>query len=257
MTSPRRAAEVLFPNQSRGLTDMADDNQQQNSPSTTGTTRDRARQSSAVAQAAGSEATRRSAEAGADVTAEAGHTVAEAVCRGGESVAETLRRSSENAQEIARHGALVGLEGGRRLMADSAEQVQELGRRTAEAFQEVTEGMRRMTTLPGTAMDGMRDMQQAVTGLMSGVARTNLRCAQELLRMVDPTATVALQQRYLREYLDVLMEGGTTIAGAARRTAQEALRPIEERIEARNGNGRKLADVTREGPPRSQVVAAE
>lgn len=234
---------------------MAGDNQQQNNPSATGTTRDRARQSGAVAQAAGSEATRRSAETGADVASEAGHTVAEAVRRGGESVAETLRRSSEAAQEIARHGALVGLEGGRRLMVGSAEQVQELGRRTTEAFQEATEGMRRLTILPGTAMDGVRDMQQAVTGFMSGVARTNLRCAQELLRMVDPTAAVTLQQRYLREYLDVLMEGGTTIAGAACRTAQEALRPIEERVEARIGNGHNLADVTREGSPRSQVAA--
>lgn len=234
---------------------MADDIQQQNNPSATGTARDRARQSSAVAQAAGSEATRRGAAAGADVASEAGYTVAEAVRRGGEAVAEALRRSSETAQEIARHGVLAGLEGGRSLMVDSAEQAQELGRRTTEAFQEAAEGMRRLTTLPDTAMDGVRDMQQAVTGLMSGVARINLRCAQELLRMADPTATVALQQRYLRECLDVLMEGGTTIVSAARRTAQEALRPIGERVEARHGNGRNLADIPREGGPRSQVAA--
>ena len=42
-----------------------------------------------------------------------------------------------------------------------------------------------------------------------------------------------LQQRFAREYTDALVQNGATLARAVRRTADETLRPLEERIRQR------------------------
>jgi CBS domain-containing protein len=46
---------------------------------------------------------------------------------------------------------------------------------------------------------------------------------------------VELQGAFIREYLETLVEGGATILRATRRTADEALRPLEERMHQQNG----------------------
>jgi hypothetical protein len=83
--------------------------------------------------------------------------------------------------------------------------------------------------LPSAAEGGLRDLQQGVAGLFEGVLRTNLRVAQEVFRMGDPAAVIELQQRFVREYMDALLQGGATAARAVRRTADETLRPLEEK----------------------------
>jgi hypothetical protein len=70
-----------------------------------------------------------------------------------------------------------------------------------------------------------------VTGLFEGVVRTNLRAAQELFRLANPAPFVELQQRFAREYTDALLQNSATLVRAVRRTADEALRPLEQQIE--------------------------
>ena len=92
-------------------------------------------------------------------------------------------------------------------------------------------------SLPNAAEGGLRDLQQGVTGLVEGVVQTNLRAAQELFRLANPAPVVELQQRFAREYTDTLLQNSATLVRAVRRTADEALRPLEEQIRQREQGG--------------------
>ena len=71
--------------------------------------------------------------------------------------------------------------------------------------------------------------------------QTNLRAAQELLRLANPAPFVELQQRFAREYTDALMRNSATLVRAVRRTADETLRPLEQqRRERANQGGQRI-----------------
>jgi CBS-domain-containing membrane protein len=62
--------------------------------------------------------------------------------------------------------------------------------------------------------------------------------------MAQPIAMVSEQHRYLREYLDALMESGANVLEAARRNAEEALKAFEAQFAMRRSSGpRVVADV--------------
>jgi hypothetical protein len=88
--------------------------------------------------------------------------------------------------------------------------------------------------LPNAAEGGLRDFQQGVAGLIEGVVRANLHVAQEVFRLANPVPFVELQQRFAREYTDTLLRNSATLVRAVRRTADEALRPLEQQSEAAN-----------------------
>jgi CBS domain-containing protein len=114
------------------------------------------------------------------------------------------------------------------------------------AVQDTAEGLRTWMTMPNLATGGLQEVQHGLASLVEGVVRTNLRATQELFRLADPAAVVELQRRFAREYLDVLMAGSASFVRAARRTADQALQPLEQQIERRRaggGDGRKVSDV--------------
>ena len=165
-----------------------------------------------------SDALRQGAEVTADVTRSGGEAGAEAVRRTADAAGETLRR---NTQAVA--------DSQRQIVQDAAQKFEEVSRKMAEAAQGTTENVRKLMALPSAAEGGLRDLQQSMTGLVEGVVQTNLRVAQEVFRMSNPAAVVELQQRFLREYMDALLQGSATLARAVRRTADETLRPLEEK----------------------------
>jgi hypothetical protein len=190
------------------------------------------------ARAAVDAAPRRDAEAVRQGSRPAGDTPrqgtelpADATRRGAEAGA---RRASEAEAEAepARREAQAVVESHRRIARDVAEPVGEAGREAAEAARDTTEEARRPAA-PDAAGGGPRGLQQGVAGLFEGVVRTNLRVAQELMRLSDPVPMIELQQRFAREYTDTLVLNGATLVGAMRRTADETLRPLERRIERR------------------------
>jgi hypothetical protein len=168
---------------------------------------------------AAGDALRQNAEAGADVAR-----------RGTEAGAEAMRRASDAANETARRGAQAVAESQRRIAQDAAERFEEVSRKVAEATRGTSENMRCLMTLPNAAEGGLRDIQQGMVGLFEGVVRTNLRAAQELFRLANPAPIVELQQRFVREYTETLLRNSATLVRAVRRTADEALRPLEEQI---------------------------
>ena len=96
-----------------------------------------------------------------------------------------------------------------------------------------TEDVRTLFVLPNAAHGGLEDVQQSVTGLVEGIVETDLRATQELVRLANPSPLVELQQRFVREYLDVVLESSATLVRAVRRTAEQTLGPIEQQIEQR------------------------
>ena len=60
-------------------------------------------------------------------------------------------------------------------------------------------------------------------------AGQNRRRSSGAGRMSNPAAVVGLQQRFAGEHMDALLQGRATVARAVRRTADETLRPIEEK----------------------------
>jgi hypothetical protein len=110
----------------------------------------------------------------------------------------------------------------------------------------------RLPALPNAAERGMRDLQQGVTCLFEGVVRTNLRVAQEVFRLANPTPSVELQQRFAREYTETLLRNGAVLVRAVRRTADEALRRLERQIERQQQRG---AANQNQGQPRVETAA--
>src|SRR5918997_1163227 len=166
------------------------------------------------------DALRQNAEAGADVAR-----------RGVEAGADAARRGAELANDTARRGTQAVVESQRQIVQDAAQRFEEVSRKVADAARGTTENVRQLMALPNAAEGGLRDLQQGVTGLVEGVVRTNLRAAQELFRLANPAPVVELQQRFAREYTDALLQNSATLVRAVRRTADEALRPLEQQIE--------------------------
>jgi phasin family protein len=87
--------------------------------------------------------------------------------------------------------------------------------------------------LPSAARGGLQDLQQSVTGLIEGIVHTNLQATQELFRLTNPGAYVELQHRFVRQYLDALIENSVNLVRAVRRTADETLGPLEQQLQQR------------------------
>lgn len=181
----------------------------------------------------GAQATRQNAQAAAETIRRAGDGAADATKYGMTSGADMAQRGAETAGNVTRRSAEALADTNREFFQQAAERFQDVSQKMAEAVQGTTEDMRAFMTLPNAAHGGLQDLQQSVSGLVEGVVRTNLRAARELFQLANPGAFVELQQRFAREYLDALMEGTATVVRATRRTADETLRPLEEKIEQR------------------------
>ena len=187
------------------------------------------RQSTEAAQQGG-RATAEAVRHGANVTADLAR-------QGTQAGVEAARRVGEGATETVRRSAQAVAEGQRQIAQDAAQTFEQVSRRIAEAARGTSEDVSRFFVLPQAAEGGLRDTQQAVAGLVEGVVQTNLRVTQELFRLSNPAAVVELQQRFVREYLDTLMQGTATLVRAVRRTADETLRPLEEQVQQRQTQG--------------------
>src|SRR5918993_3326342 len=201
---------------------MSDTNKQQDAKATAAI--HRTAEAAEQAGRATGEALRQGADAGADIARQ-----------NSDAGAEALRRAGDAASETARRGGQVVAESQRRIAQDAAERFEEVSRKVAEATQGTTENVRRLMALPNAAEGGLRDLQQGVVGLVEGVVQTNLRVAQELFRLSNPAPLVELQQRFVREYTDALVQNGATLVRAFRRTADETLRPLDEQLAQRAG----------------------
>ena len=204
-------------------------------------------------------AAQQTGQAAAKAAGQTGQRGGETVREGGDAAARMLRRAGEAAEqggqamgETARQGMQAAAQGQSRLAQGAAQEMEKTGRSLAGMVEEAAAGMRSLMGAPGFNPSGFQDAQQALSKLVQGVMQTNMRFADELLRRTGPSTVVDLQRQFLREYFDALAQGGTMLLRAARQAAEESLRPLEQQMRERGGEGaqqqqgggqRKVADV--------------
>ena len=222
---------------------------QQDTPGAGEAGRERGARAQQEAARTGAAQMRQGAEAGAEAGQRGGQAASTAMRAHAEIGTEAIRRGGETMGEMARGGTQALAEGGRNMAEGAAHDMEEAAERTAEAMRRMAHDISRLMMMPRTAGGGLQDMQDAMSQLMNGVMRTNLRMTQEMFRRANPGAVVELQGSFMREYLETLVEGGATMLRATRRTADEALRPLEEQMERRNGEARQNRGGQQQGGP--------
>jgi phasin protein len=86
--------------------------------------------------------------------------------------------------------------------------------------------------LPSLAADNLGDLHQNLARLVKGVIQTNLRTSQEMLRVTNHNEFVALQQRFVRDYMAALVDGSLQLVAAIqRRTAGQMLPAFDQSVE--------------------------
>jgi hypothetical protein len=146
----------------------------------------------------------------------------------------TMRRTGDIAADAMRRGADAAGEAAKKVeeiqgdvLARARQELGEAGQVIIDNSKHNAEKLRTLLTLPAAAEGGLQDIGHSVVGLVDGVMRTNLSLMEEMLQVKTPRAYVELQQRFIREYLDGLLQGMTLLVRATRRTAEETLRPLE------------------------------
>lgn len=165
---------------------------------------------------------------------------AQAAQYGVEAGEQTMRHMGEVAGAATRHGARMFAEGQQRLFANATEQMQRAANTMAQAVQESAQDMRALMVMPRMNDDTVEDVRHGMERLVSGVVETNLRSAQELLRLGNPSQFFLVQQHFMRDYLEALVEGSAVLVRSVRRAAEQTLRPFEQQLEQRRqeSNGR-------------------
>ncbi len=189
------------------------------------------------------EAVERSGRGAAQGTRRAGEAGGQMMRQTGEAAAEGMRHLGGAAGEAMQRGSRAAAEEQQGLAQSAAAQWDDLGSRIAQAVQESSRDLRALFALPSVSRDGMQDVREGIGGLVEGVMRTNMRMAQELFRMATPAGTFDMQRRFGAEYLETLLQSSAMLMRGARRAADDALRPLEQRVEQRrerqrdNGHG--------------------
>jgi hypothetical protein len=189
------------------------------------TVRDTSRAAVQAAKSAtdrGAEAAEHSTRAAAETLRQGGQAAAEVSKRAGEAGADTLRRSTD---------AIAGSQ--RQITEDAAGRLQEVSRSVAETARGAAEDMRALISLPKVADRGLQDVHRSVTTLVEGVVRANLRATAELMRLTSPAAFFDVQQRFVRDYMNAVMEGSAAIVRAVRQTVDQSLPALEQHLRQR------------------------
>jgi CBS domain-containing protein len=198
------------------------------------------------------QASRHSAATEHDMTsagAAAARQGGEAFQQGTQQAADMLRRAGAAESRAARTAADAGTRTARsvmseivtaqgRLLQDVAERFESIGRNVARATRDTAAGLRAFSMPPAMLTDDFRELQDGIAETFRGVMQTNLGATQELMRMTDPGKVFDLQRRFARDYLDTVMHGTAALSRAARRAAEHALRPIEQRTGYGEGHER-------------------
>ncbi len=117
--------------------------------------------------------------------------------------------------------------------------VEQDGSAATEGGRADAEDVRTLMALPIVAGRGLQDLHDGLTGLIEGVVQTNLRVTQELFRLRDPAAFLELQQRFMREYMNALMEGSAAFMRAMQQTADQTLPLPDENLRQRSQGAEK------------------
>jgi CBS domain-containing protein len=180
---------------------------------------------------------------------EAGRAGSETMQRTGAASAETLRHLGDAAGETARRGAQRMAGAQDQLGQDAAQFVEQSVSRTAQVAQDWARDWGTLMQLPKLGSGSLQDLSVSLGNTVERVIQTNLHTMQELFRSAGPIAMAEVQQRFIRDYLDALLQGSTAIIRTVRQSAEQTLEPLEQRMTQRqqgqseNGAHGRVADV--------------
>jgi CBS domain-containing protein len=171
----------------------------------------------------------------------AAHHGSAAANRAGAEAGESMRRSAAAGADATRYTAQLGAEtvqqgadrladGQRTVIEEMAKHLETLSQQMAQSVQEGASDLRSFIVPPQDANETLRDLQQGVSKLVSGVVQSNVRMTRELLSIANPSVMFDMQRRFMREYMDSLLQGSSAIIRATRHVAEQTLQPIEQRI---------------------------
>jgi len=154
--------------------------------------------------------------------------------------AEMVRRTTD----VANRGLEAAAEGQRRMLGNGAEQANRMGNVMAHATsilsdtaQETSGDVQALMMSTRAAVSRMQDAQRAWLEFLTRNAQASARLPQELIRCRSVQDIAELQSRFVRESVNVLLDGSAEILRATGRAAEDALRPLEERHHGENGGG--------------------
>jgi len=180
---------------------------------------------------------------------EAGRAGSETVQRASTATATTMRHFGDAAGETARRGAQRMAGAQDQLGQDTARYFEESVTRTAQVAQNLARDWGTLMQLPKLGSGSFQDLSVTLGNTVERVVQTNLHTMQELFRSAGPMAMAELQQRFIRDYLDALLQGSTAIIRTVRQSAEQTLEPLEQRMTQRqqwqseNGGHERVADV--------------
>jgi CBS domain-containing protein len=190
------------------------------------------------------------AQHGSEVAHQVGTELGASVRRSGEAGAEATRLTADIGSETARRAVGRLAEGQRTLIEEMAQHFETLSQQMARSVQESASDLRSFIVPPQEAGETLRDLQDGVSTLVSGVIQSNVQMTKELLRAANPNLVFDLQRRFVRDYMDALLHGSSAIIRAAQHSAEQTLQPIEKRIgqrqqgkQAGNGHRAVVSDV--------------
>ena len=188
-----------------------------------------------------SSAARTGAQTGADATRESGQLLGRTAQESGQAA----QRSIQAGGEVTRRGLEDIGQGAQQLAEAGADQLERMGEMLADAARNTAESARMMMTFSNFTNEGVRNLQQATSGLFERLIQTNVQAMQEFTQQANPGGVLSIQQRFIREYLQALTLGGAELVRAAQQLASEAARPLEE--QARSNGGRARQQRSRKG----------
>jgi hypothetical protein len=168
------------------------------------------------------------AAAGNDVLAQGGAAMRQAsqtATQAAHQGAETLRQGTEAvtrsawqvAEGVGRHAAQAG-----RAAVEAAGVYQ-------EASETVTRDLRVFAELPKVALDGIRELSEAMSQVANRTAKANSEATQNLFRCRSFHEVAEIQAGLLKQQVETMLEGGAEVLRITTRLSQSALRPIAQR----------------------------
>jgi hypothetical protein len=200
------------------------------------------------------EATRRSAGAVEDATTRGADTLkgladqgAETARRGAAAFGEATRSATAAAQEAMQAGAETARQGAEaagdtswRVAERAGSQAAEAGRSALDAAsvltgaaQETTADIQALAKLPSVALGGVQEIRQAWSQWMTRSVENATRATHDIMRCTNLQQMAEVQSSLMKEQVSAMLEGNAEMLRIATRLSQAALRPIEERQQAR------------------------
>jgi hypothetical protein len=173
------------------------------------------------------------ARRGAETVEKSGSMARETILQGAEAAAELTRQAAQAGTETLRRSTEAVADTQRQIAQETAERLEDVSRTVAETARGTAEDIRTLIALPAVADRGLRELKDSVTGLVEGIVQTNLRATEELFRLANPIALIELQNRYVRDYMNLVMEGSAAIVRALRQTADQTLPSLEQHLRQR------------------------